>query len=247
MNRFAYNSGHIACLDLPGDGRTLVFLHGLGCASSVDYPRVAAALAGRRCLLVDLLGAGQSESPDGFGYSVADHARCVAALVESLGAVDLFGHSGGGAVAIETAAMTRGVQSLILSEPNLDPAGGIFSRAIAEKSEADYTRRFHKLMIAQARATGDPVWAETMAAAYAPAVHRFAVSLVKGSSPSWREQLYALEIPRTVIFGERTLPDPDYDCLPKHGIAVAVVPDAGHSMANENPEGLAEAIAVALG
>ncbi|HNX52076.1 MAG TPA: hypothetical protein PKL08_18045 [Thermoanaerobaculaceae bacterium] len=43
--------------DLPGRDPAILFVHGLGCASSCDYPRIAAdpALAGRRMLLVDLL------------------------------------------------------------------------------------------------------------------------------------------------------------------------------------------------
>ncbi|UCF10872.1 MAG: hypothetical protein JSW65_04110 [Candidatus Bipolaricaulota bacterium] len=47
-------------IDLPGDGAPVVFLHGLGSASSSDFPHIAAdpALRGRRSLLVDLLGFG---------------------------------------------------------------------------------------------------------------------------------------------------------------------------------------------
>jgi pimeloyl-ACP methyl ester carboxylesterase len=83
-------------------------------------------------------------------------------------------------------------------------------------------------------------------AATAPfAAHRAAVSLVEGSSPSWRQQLVALQIPRTVLFGTRSLPDPDVEALPTVGVGVAIVPDAGHSMAWENPSGLARAIAAA--
>ncbi|WP_342363064.1 alpha/beta fold hydrolase [Terrarubrum flagellatum] len=85
--------------DLPGDSAPLIFIHGLRCASSCDYPEIAAdpALRGRRMLLVDLLGAGFSDRPTDFGYAVSDHAQTVAALVQELGfaSVDLFGHSMG--------------------------------------------------------------------------------------------------------------------------------------------------------
>ena len=98
--------------DLPGRGPAILFVHGLGCASSCDYPRVAAdpALALRRRLLVDLLGFGYSDAPAGFGYSVEDHAGTVAALVAGLElpAVDLVGHSMGGAVAVVAAAVANG-------------------------------------------------------------------------------------------------------------------------------------------
>ncbi|MEA1103823.1 hypothetical protein U8M76_13580, partial [Klebsiella pneumoniae] len=39
--------------DFPGDGLPVVFIHGLGCASSYDYPRIASdpALRERRKIL----------------------------------------------------------------------------------------------------------------------------------------------------------------------------------------------------
>jgi pimeloyl-ACP methyl ester carboxylesterase len=81
-------------------------------------------------------------------------------------------------------------------------------------------------------------------AATAPfAAHRGAVSLVEGASPSWRRQLLALDVPRTVLFGAHSLPDPDTESLPARGVDVAVVSDAGHSMAWDNPAGLARTIA----
>ena len=87
-------------LDLPGRGEPIVFIHGLGCASSYDYPRVAAdpALAGRRMILVDLPGFGYSDKPESFSYRIADQAAVVAELVDRLALERcyLFGHSMGG-------------------------------------------------------------------------------------------------------------------------------------------------------
>ncbi len=248
MRYFDSGQGRVRYHDLAGTGVPLVFVHGLGCASSCDYPEAAAdpALAGKRRVLIDLLGAGFSDRPAEFAYTVEAHARCVIALIERLGAVDLFGHSAGGAIAIAVAAQCELVRSLVLSEPNLDPGGGTFSRAIAKQSEEDFIRRGHDLFVREAQREGDPIWAGSLAACLPRAVHRLAVSLVEGCVPSWREQLYAITIPKTVIFGERSLPDPNYERLQRDGIAVRIVPEAGHSMANENPSGLAHAIATAL-
>ncbi|CAG1009499.1 2-hydroxy-6-oxo-2,4-heptadienoate hydrolase [Burkholderiales bacterium] len=234
--------------DLPGAGRPLVFVHGLGCASSCDYPTVARdpALLGRRAILVDLLGFGFSDRPNDFSYTIADHAQSVAELVRCLKLTDfdLFGHSMGGAVAIELAAScAEAVHALVLSEPNLDPGGGLFSRAIAAMSEEDYLRAGHARNLEMAAASGQAIWAGSMQIASALAVHRSAKSLVAGSVPTWRAQLLALPMPRTVIFGQLSLPDDDFDQFPNARVAVAVVPDAGHSMAWENPSGLARAIA----
>lgn len=234
--------------DLAGSGAPLAFVHGLGCASSCDYPAVVRdpALASRRAILFDLLGSGFSDRPEGFEYAVAAHARVVVALIDGLGIAvcDLYSHSMGGAVAIVVATMLPGrVGHLVLSEPNLDPGGGVFSRSIARQPEARYVASGHAETIREAARTGNDIWAGSMAATAPFAAHRAAVSLVEGASPSWRRQLLALEMPRIVLFGARSLPDPDVKALPAAGVGVAIVPDAGHSMAWESPSGLAQAIA----
>ena len=50
--------------DLYGKGTPILFIHGLGCASSFDYIEVAAKLGpSQRIILIDLLGAGYSDKP----------------------------------------------------------------------------------------------------------------------------------------------------------------------------------------
>lgn len=238
--------------DFPGSGAPLVFIHGLGCASSCDYPAVARdpALVTRRAILVDLLGSGFSDRPEGFEYTVAAHVGVVVALLDALGIAtcDLSGHSMGGAIAIVVATMGAGrVAHLVLSEPNLDPGGGAFSRSIAGQPEDRYVASGHAETIREAARSGNEIWAGSMAVTAPFAAYRGAVSLVEGSAPSWRRQLLGLKMPRTVVFGARSLPDPDVEALGVAGVGVAIVPDAGHSMAWENPSGLARAIADACG
>lgn len=94
-----------------------------------------------------------------------------------------------------------------------------------------------------AAAAGSLEWAGTLRVASPLAVHRSACSLVRGTNPSWRAVLQGLRMPRTVLFGETSLPDGNHEALPRAGVAVGVVPRAGHSMAWESPAGLAEALA----
>ena len=235
-----------------GQGTPTLFIHGPGCASSCDYPGVAAApaLAGHRMLLVDLLGYGFSDRPTDFAYTVENHAETIVALADhlSLSSLNLFGYSMGGAITIAAARLLgKRVRHLVLGEPNLEPGGGFFSRKIAAPSEVEYVRTGHAELIAASAKDGDDIWAASMLASAPYAVHRSAVSLMEGSNPSWREQLYAMAMPRTVVFGERSLPDPDTERLPAGGVNVAVVENAGHSMAWENPAGLALAIRHGLG
>ena len=237
--------------DIAGDGPALLFIHGLGCASSCDYPAVAAngALQGRRMLLVDLLGSGFSDRPQAFGYTIDDHARSIVALAEALDLreLDLFGHSMGGAVAIAAATMLKErIGRLVVGEPNLDPGGGFFSRRIAAMSEEDYVDHGQASLVRASRDEGNDIWAASLARSAPHAVHRTARSLIAGSDPTWRSMVTSLTRPRTIIIGERSLPYDDAEGLPESGVASIVVPDAGHSMAWENPGGLSRAIAAAL-
>ncbi len=234
--------------DLPGEGPPIIFVHGLGCASSCDYPTVAAApdLRGRRMLLLDLLGSGFSDRPESFGYRIEDHACNVVALAEELhlSKVDLFGHSMGGAVAITAATMLGPrLQHLVLGEPNLVPGGGFFSRRVASMPETRYVAGGHDDLVCASRAEGNDIWAASLAGSAAYAVHRAASSLVAGSDPSWRSMLADLTSPRTMIIGERSLPYSEATGLPEIGVDIAIVAKAGHAMAWENPAGLAAAIA----
>ncbi len=237
--------------EIPGKGHPIIFLHGMGCASSCDYPQVVSAspLRGRRAMLVDLLGSGFSDNPMTFSYSVSDHAAVIEELIMTLelGKVHLYGHSLGGSIAIEVATLCKNrVASLIVSEPNLDPGGGTFSRPIADQSEAEYVNRGHAGTVKSALAQGHTVWSSSLSISLPAAIHREAVSLVKGGSPSWRDQLRMLPMHRTIIFGERSLPDPDTKRLPKDGVDRGIARKAGHSMAWENPTALARCIAASL-
>jgi pimeloyl-ACP methyl ester carboxylesterase len=249
MRTFELNDkqGKIRYHDLPGKGTPIIFLHGMGCASSSDFPQVASnrVLRGRRMLLIDLPGSGFSDCPQDFGYTVEDHAHVIIGLIDGLNfkKVNLFGHSMGGSIAISIASLCKSrVERLVLGEPNLDPGGGIFSRPIAMQNESDYITHGHTELIKDAYRQGNDIWAKSLSLSLPAAIHREAVSLVNGSKPSWREQLAALKVPRTVLFGENSLPDPDTKRLLEIGVKVRIIPKSGHSMMWENPAGLAKAI-----
>ena len=88
-----------------------------------------------------------------------------------------------------------------------------------------------------------------MAAPYA--IHRGAVSLVEGTQPTLRERFYRLNVPCAYVYGQRSVPanpesaspDAPYpDYLTREGIRVFVVPNAGHNMVWDNPNGFANAV-----
>lgn len=238
--------------DLPGEGIPIVFIHGLGCASSMDYPNVAAKppLSGHRRILVDLLGAGFSDKPDDFGYAAEDHAAYLLAFVESLNldAFVLFGHSLGGAVAISLASLCpERIFHLVLTESNLDPSPvHAVSNQIASQPMETFLRTGFNSMVQRAVHAGNTLWAASLSLWSPVAAYRFSQSGKNGGRTSWRQTLYDLPCAKTFLFGERTLPDEDEAELPKHGVRVEVVPSAGHGMAWENPSGQAEAVERAI-
>ena len=235
-------------LEFPGNEPPIVFLHGLGCASSFEYPSVAAQppLSGRRAILIDLLGAGYSDRPADFSYTVEDHAAYLNEMLVHLDLNDiiLFGHSLGGAVAICLAGLLQGrLRQLILTESNLDPsAEGATSRKIGSQTYENFLSRGYDRMLARAQQK-NPLWSATFAHWLPAAAWRISRSAMRGGTPSWRRQLYDLHIPKSFLFGEHTLPSADVAALRENGVRVEIIPNAGHSMALENPLALAKTVA----
>lgn len=238
--------------DLPGGGTPIVFIHGLGCASSMDYPNVAAQapLSSHRRILVDLLGAGFSDKPDDFSYAAEDHAEYLLNFIEALelDAFVLFGHSMGGAVAISLARLCpERIKHLILTESNLDPSPeSAVSNQIGSQSREEFLSSGFEAMVQRAIHSGNTLWAASLALWAPVAAYGFSCSGKNGGRIPWRETLYALPCPKTFVFGEQTLPDPDETELRRHGVRVEIIPNVGHSMAWEDPLGLAETVERAI-
>jgi pimeloyl-ACP methyl ester carboxylesterase len=188
----------------------------------------------------------------------------VAELLDHIGlrGCAVIGHSLGGSIAITLATLRPDlVSNLVVAEANLDPGGGAFSRVIAAQSEEEFIRTgsaaFLERILRNA-AEGD----ESMAAcagmlqvAAPHAVYRSARALVEGIRPAMRARYNELPMPRSYIYGQRSvprdrasvLPDaPDPKELAEHGIRVFIVPRAGHFMMFDNPAGFAQALKDAL-
>ena len=250
--------------DLPGREPACVFLHGLACASSSDFPTLVAqpALAGQRSVLVDLLGFGFSDRPSGFGYTLEDHAGTVAVLLDHLGlrGCTVVGHSMGGSVAIVLAALRPDlVGRLVIAEGNLEagPAEGSnanFSGSVAAQTEAAFVQTGYREFLGQMRPLA-PVFAGLMQVADPRAIHRTAVSLVAERQPSLRDQLLRSPVPCVYVFGELTLQNEDMAqraaALPTQGVRVLIVPNVDHGMGlmgdDGGPAAFADMLAGELG
>lgn len=233
--------------DLPGEDTPILFIHGLGCAGSFDYPEVAAQkdLIEHRRILIDLLGSGFSDKPDNHLYTIKDHVSYLYNFIKDLkvNKFIIFAHSLGGPIALELAAKCKdNVETIILSEANLDKSiPESLSYEFGDCEEDDFINsRFDEVI--NENTINNSMWAATLSVCSSTAISRISKSAVAGSNPSWRNILYSLPCKRTFIFGERSLQDDDKVQLESQMINVEIVKSAGHSMAWENPKGLAEAI-----
>lgn len=115
----------------------------------------------------------------------------------------------GGAVAILlTARHPELVSRLVLADANLDPTVDGGGSGIAGYTEEEFLAGGWQ----QVRDRVGPHWWSTMRLAGRTALHRSAVHLARGSVPTMREQLLALDLPRTFVHpaehGTAALPGP---------------------------------------
>jgi pimeloyl-ACP methyl ester carboxylesterase len=248
---FDQHGSRVRWTERPGELPARVFLHGLGGNAEAILGAVAddPALGRHRSILIDLPGHGASDRPEDFSYSLDAHAAAVAAVCSAAGVdgVDLIGHSLGADVSIVVAYRYPDlVARLVISEANLDPLPasnhGRASQAIRLELEAEFVATGYERLVAE-----NPGWAGTLRQCSALAIHRSAVGLTTGTTPTMREMFVSLEMPRTFIHGDRGEPLLDADGLRAAGIQVITIPNAGHMMMRDNPPAFLDAAATALG
>jgi pimeloyl-ACP methyl ester carboxylesterase len=228
-----------------------VFIHGLGGNGEAILGAVAddPALGRHRSLLIDLPGHGASDRPADFSYSLDDHAAAVAIVCAAAGVqgVDLVGHSLGADISIVVAYRNPGlVNRLVISEANLDPlpavSNGRLSQAIRLQSEGEFVTSGYDRLVAD-----NPGWATTLMACSPIAIHRSAVGLTSGTTPTMREMFVSMTMPRMFVHGDRGEPLLDASGLRRAGIRVVTIPNAGHMMMSDNPPAFVAAVASGLG
>lgn len=248
---FDADGSQVRWTERPGNLPARVFVHGLGGNGEAIFGRVAddPALGGHRSLLIDLPGHGASDRPASFSYSLEAHAAAAVAACAAAGldAIDLVGHSLGADISIVVAYRNPGlVERLVISEANLDPlpasANGRASQAMRLQTEAAFVETGYQRYLDE-----NPEWAKTLRLCSPLAVHRSAVGLTSGTTPTMREMFVSMTMPRTFIHGDHGEPLLDAAGLREAGIQVITIPNAGHMMMRDNPPAFVDAVVTALG
>lgn len=251
-----------ACTE-SADGIAHLYLPGLSTSSLPCLLDVAMhpKLRGPRCLFIDYFGSGFSDRPESFDHSMSSHAETVAAVLDHAGVRDVVvvGHSMGGTVGICLALQRPElVRNLIISEANIEAGGGIGTARIASYTEEEWTTKIQPADMQRAREqsaqglqSSSFIVATWDLAADPISLYRSSLGLVR-LPETFKEQWLNLEIPRTFIIGENSLPAcsgrrladaPDPADLTPHGINVEIVANSGHMMMLDNLVGYVDAIA----
>lgn len=241
------------------NGPTIVYLPAISFSVSASFFNVVTHpdMTPHRAILVDYLGSGVSDHPLNFDYSIANHARGVAAILDDANCrnVTIVGHSMGGTVALEL-ALTRPdlVGNLIIGEGNVTSGGGGLVSQIVATDEDDFVTWKYPQMQAdlfEKAKNGDliglrrsTVWKHISPVG----LYRNALALA-AVEDSFLDRFLALPMPRTFIYGEKTLPaGPDEvgadtplpADLHAKGVTTEIVPNAGHGQMFDNPDGFVE-------
>lgn len=225
----------------------LLFVHGLGCASSSDYPPVVGSnsYSKSRSLLIDLMGAGFSDKPEDGTYTSDTQANILSNFVagEHLTQVNLFGHSAGAFIALKLAkCMLIQVGTLILCAPGLNDYGISMLTGITSMTEAQFVDVGFSQLLAQLKAAGgNDAWLGPFSVASPYATYQWARSALDDNAQNWLEDLANLNSIKGVILPDTATSD-EIAKFEQAGCTVELVANAEHMMAYDNPDGLALAI-----
>ena len=251
----------IRSLETPVKGPVLVYLPAISFSVAASFLSVVTHphMPAHKAILVDYFGSGASDTPQNFRYTLKEHVASIATLLDDANCrnVTLVGHSMGGTVAI-CLAMARPdiVANLIVGEGNVTAGGGGLVKQIVSHSEADFVSTIFPKMkadIFESAKSGDMiglrrnnVWKHVSPVG----LYRNAQAL-NGVSDDLLDSFLALPIPKTFIYGDKTLPatdeqigpdTPSPERLKLHGVNIGVVPNAGHGQMFDNLDGFVEVL-----
>jgi pimeloyl-ACP methyl ester carboxylesterase len=225
---------------------TILFIHGFG-SSRIFFKTAFSDLSLKKFNIItyDLPGFGLSKADQGFSFSMADFARVSFCLLDLLriDRLHLVCHSMGGLIGIEMAYMApERILSFSNLEGNLAIEDCFISGSIIKESypifEKSGRKKFEKAL--RKNAKNDPFlfsyW-QSFRKASSVALYRSAEQTVDDSKNGFPLKRFLRLKNQCYIYGEKNRNQfPGEKKLHDSGIPVFYISDAGHSMAEENPE-----------
>lgn len=222
----------------------LVFVHGWSCDRTYWEGQLEPFSADFRVVAMDLAGHGESgQNRD--DWTIASYGADVAAVVEHLGLerVVLIGHSMGGDVVVDAARLLPGRVAGLVWIDTYSQLGAVRTpeqvSAFLAPLREDYAANTYAIVHEMHFPPGaDSALVERVATDLASAPPHIAVPSLESSITNDRVvpgALAELGLPVISLNPERS--NPDVESLERHGVEVILVPDVGHFMLLEDPEG----------
>jgi len=228
------------------DFETILFIHGFG-SSKIFFEQAFSDLSLKQFNIItfDLPGFGQSKILTDFSYSMADFAKVSLCLLDSCGinTFHLGCHSMGGLIGIEMAFMApESILSFSCLEGNLTIEDCFISGLIIRESYQKFVKRgriqCEDSLKKQARK--NPVlysYLQSFKQASSLALYKSAEHTVNDSKNSAPLKRFLKLKNQCYIYGEKNRNlYPGEKKLLDSGLPVFYIHNAGHSMAEENPE-----------
>ncbi len=245
-----------------GEGaETIVYIHGFLSSSATWKKVLGSASAGRRAIAVDLPGAGFSDRPWPYDYTVGGQALRLWQYLDArqIGRVVLVGNSLGGAVAlVAAAAKPERVAALVLvdaASPRLRipwqfrvlraPISGEVEMELLCRPVVRLALR-HRVYARADRVTEDTVsdWWDPVPV---PGTRRAALAAIRSSQRGYEDVTERIAAPTLVLWGkeDRLLPLSAGVALAQdiRGAHFIALPDTGHVPQEETPEEFAKVVA----
>jgi N-formylmaleamate deformylase len=242
------NGIKIRYLRTGGGKRAVVLLHGLTCSGATWTPLARALADDFDVVMPDARGHGGSSAPL-HGYSYDDHAGDVLGLIRDL-ELDrpvVVGHSMGGMVAAVVATRAR-LRGVILVDPTfLSPER---QREVHDSDVALQHRRVLGLakadFIAELRAR-HPRRSAELIELLADARQRTSLAafgVLAPPNPDYRDVVRAIDVPSLLVIGDS--PVVTLEIAAELGMRAVQIRDAGHGVPFDQPDRLAEVVALFL-
>jgi len=249
MNTWYFDNEHhcLRWLNCNPEHPMLVFVHGLGCAASSDYPPVitSSEYPEMSSLLVDLPGAGFSDKPDTVLYDSDTQAQRLQHWLTDSGntSLSLFGHSAGTFIALKLMQkLSVPPEQLILCTPGLNDYGISLLNEITSMSETGFVRYGFSALMMKLKAQGrSDAWLGPFQVSSPQAIWQWAKSALSDNARDWIGELAKLSVKKGVILPDNTSETEVLKYI-QAGCSVELVPESGHMMAYDAPDGLARAI-----